>query len=151
VFGIPLEQAWQDWIAFEHEFQQRNLEEVRKSPITPHHKLAGSAIGSISRMYYDESSGTIYAGFRYTGVVEHIGALNIRDGSVRRLADIKRAMLYRVASVAYDPKSGTVFYTNHNLGWRDLMAVDVNTGESRTLFPAARIGEIVFNPVDRSP
>jgi hypothetical protein len=150
VFGVPLEQGWRDWVAFEQEFQQRNLAEVRKNPITPSRKLAGSAIGSISRMYYDESSGTIYAGFRYTGVVEHIGALNIRDGGVRRLADIKRAMLYRVASVAYDPKSGTVFYTNHNLGWRDLMAVDVNTGESRTLFPAARIGEIVFNPVDRS-
>ena len=150
VFGIPIEQAWQDWTAFEHEFQRRNLEEVRKNPITPHRTLAASAIGSISRMYYDESSSTIYAGFRYTGVVEHIGALNIRDGSVRRLADIKRAMLYRVASVAYDAKSGTVFYTNHNLGWRDLMAVDVNTGESRTLFPEARIGEIVFNPVDRS-
>ena len=35
VFGIPLEQAWQDWIAFEHEFQQRNLAEIRKFPVTP--------------------------------------------------------------------------------------------------------------------
>jgi hypothetical protein len=34
VFGIPLEQAWQDWIAFEHEFQRRNLEEVRTYPVT---------------------------------------------------------------------------------------------------------------------
>jgi hypothetical protein len=150
VFGIPLEQGWQDWIAFEHEFQRRNLDEVRKNPITPHTKFAAGAIGSISRMYYDESTGNIYAGYRYTGVVEHIGALNIRDGSVRRLADIRRAMLYRVASVAYDPKSGTLFYTDHNLGWRDLMAVDVKTGESKTLFPEARIGEIVFNPADRS-
>ncbi len=41
VFGIPLEQAWQDWIAFEHEFQRRNLAEVRKIPITPHRNLAG--------------------------------------------------------------------------------------------------------------
>ena len=41
VFGIPLEEAWQDWIAFEHEFQRRNLAEVRKFPITPHRKLAG--------------------------------------------------------------------------------------------------------------
>jgi len=150
VFGIPLEQGWQDWIAFEHEFQRRNLEEVRKNPITPQRKFAAGAIGSISRMYYDESTGNIYAGFRYTGVVEHMGALNIRDGSVRRLADIRKAMLYRVASVAYDPKSGTLFYTDHNIGLRDLMAVDVNTGESKTLFREARIGEIVFNPADRS-
>jgi hypothetical protein len=150
VFGISLERAWQDWIAFEHEFQRRNLDEVRKNPITPLRSLAASAIGSISRMYYDESSGIIYAGFRYPGVVEYIGALSTRDGSVRRLADIKRAMLYRVASVAYDPNSGTVFYTNHNLGLRDLMAVDVRTGEVRMLLEEARIGEIVFNPADRS-
>ncbi len=108
---------------------------MRKNPITPQRKLAAGAIGSISRMYYDESTGNIYAGFRYSGVVEHMGALNIRDGSVRRLADLRKAMLYRVASVAYDPKSGTLFYTDHNLGWRDLMAVDVNTGRIEDVVP----------------
>jgi hypothetical protein len=150
VFGISLEQAWQDWIAFEHEFQRSNLAEVRKNPITPHRTLAAGAMGSISRMYYDESSGILYGAFRYPGVVEHVGAVNTRDGTVRRLADIKRAMLYRVASFAYDPSSGTAFYTNDNLARRDLMAVDVKTGEARMLLEDARIGEIVFNPVDRS-
>ena len=149
-FGIPLEEAWQGWIAFEHEFQRRNLAEVRKNPITPHRTLAAVAVGSISRMYYDESTGILYGAFRYPGVVEHVGALNTRDGTVRRLADIKRAMLYRVASFAYDPVSGTAFYTNDNLALRDLMAVDVKTGEERMLLEDARIGEIVFNPVDRS-
>ena len=150
VFGRPLEQAWRDWVAFEREFQRRNLAEVRKFPITPHKKLAAGAVGSISRMYYDEASATLFGAFRYPGVVEHVGALNTRDGSVRRLADIKRAMLYRVASFAYDPASGTAFYTNDNLALRDLMAVNVNTGEERMLFEDARIGEIVFNPSDRS-
>ena len=150
VFGLPLDQAWQEWIAFEHKFQERNLDEVRKNPVTPYRKLAASAIGSISRMYYDEPSGILYAAFRYPGVVEHIGALNTRDGSIRRLADIKRAMLYRVASVAYDPKGGTVFYTNDNLALRDLMAVNVKSGEERMLLENARIGEIVFNPADQS-
>jgi len=153
VFGIPVEQAWRDWIAFEHEFQRRNLAEVRKFPITPHRDLVGSAMGSVSRTYYDEATGVLYGGFRYPGVVEYIGALNTRDGSVRRLADIKRAMLYRVTSFAYDAASGTAFYTNDNRGFlsfRDLMAVDVRTGEERLLFGNARVGEIVFNPVDKS-
>ncbi len=150
VFGLPLEQAWQEWIAFERAFQQRNLAEVRKFPITPHRTLGASAVGSISRMYYDEASGTIYGAFRLPGVIEHVGSLNTRDGSVRQLADIKRAMLYRVASFAYDPASGTAFYTNDNLALRDLMAVDVRTGEERMLFEDARIGEIVFNSADRS-
>ena len=34
--------------------------------------------------------------------------------------------------------------------YRDLMAVDLKTGEERMLLEDARIGEIVFNPVDRS-
>ncbi len=150
VFGIPLEQGWNDWIAFEREFQDRNLAEVRRHPITPHRKLAASAVGSISRMFHDEETGNIYAAFRTPGIVEHVGALNTRDGTHRRLADIKRAMLYRVASFAYDPATGTAFYTNDNLALRDLMAVDVKTGESRMLLEDARIGEMAFNPADRS-
>jgi hypothetical protein len=150
VFGLPLEKAWQDWIAFEHEFQRRNLAEVRKFPITPHRKLVSNALGSVSRMYYDEASATLYGAFRYPGVVEHVGALDTRDGSVRRLSDIKGAMHYMVASFAYDPQSGTAFFTNDNNALRDLMAVDVKTGETRMLLEDASIGEIVFNPVDRS-
>ena len=150
VFGITLEQGWQDWITFEHEFQQRNLAEVRKFPITPHRKLTTRAVGSISRVYYDEAKGILYGAFRLPGVVEHVGALNTRDGTIRRLADIKRAMHYRVASFAYDPASGTAFYTNDNLALRDLMAVNVKTGEERMLLENVRIGEMVVNPVDRS-
>ena len=150
VFGLPLERAWQDWIAFEHEFQRRNLAEVRKFPITPQTKVASAAIGSMSRMYYDDSTGMLYAAYRVPGVVDQIGALNTRDGSLRRLADVKKGVLFRVASTAFDPASGTFFFTNDNLTLRDLMAVDVKTGEERELLKGARIGEIAFNPVDRS-
>ena len=150
VFGIALEPAWQSWIAFEREFQQRNLAEIRKFPVTMHQTLAARALGSISRTFYDPASGILYGAFRYPGVVEHVGALNTRDGSIRQLADIKLAMHYRVTSFAFDPASGTAFYTNDNLAWRDLMSVDVKTGEVRTLIENGRIGEIVFNPADRS-
>jgi hypothetical protein len=153
VFGLPVEQAWQDWIKFEHEFQRKNLAQVRQNPITPHHNLVGSAMGSVSRTYYDEATGILYGGFRYPGVLEYIGALNTRDGTVRHLADIKRAMMYRVTSFAYDAKTGTAFFTNDNRGflsYRDLMAVDVHTGEVRMLMENGRIGEIVVNPTDQS-
>jgi hypothetical protein len=150
VFGLPLDEAWQHWIAFEREFQKRNLAEVQKYPLTPVRKLGAGAVGSISRMYFDEKSETIYAAFRYPGFVEHVGALNVRDGTETRLADIKGGKLYKVASFAYDPASGTAFFTNDNASYRDLMAVDVRTGEERLLLQDARIGEIAFNPVDRS-
>jgi hypothetical protein len=150
VFGMSVEEAWRQWIEFEHEFQRRNLAEVRRQPITPHRVLATSAAGSVSRMYYDERDATIFAAFRQQGFIEQVGALDTRTGSVRHLADIKRAMLYRVASLAYDPQTRTVFYTNDNLALRDLMAVDVDTGAQRMLLHDARIGDLVFNRVDRS-
>ena len=49
----------------------------------------------MSRTYYDEATGILYAGFRYPGVVEYVGALNTRDGSIKQLAEIRRAMNYR--------------------------------------------------------
>jgi hypothetical protein len=153
VFGVPLEKAWQDWIVFEHEFQRSNLSEVRKFPVTPQRNLVGSPMGSVSRTYYDEATGILYGGFRYPGTVEYVGALDTRDGSMRRLADIKRAMLYRVTSFAYDAGTGTAFYTNDNQGYlsfRDLMSVDVRTGEQRMLLENGRFGELAVNPVDHS-
>lgn len=150
VFGTPLEKAWQDWIAFEHEFQRQNLAEVRKHPITPFEPLVDRAVGSVSRMHYDEASGTLYAAYRYPGVVDHIGALDTRNGTVRRLVDLKRAMLFTVTSLAWDPAGGTLFYVNDNTAYRDLMALDVKTGEERMLFEDARIGELAFNRADRS-
>ncbi|MEO5699021.1 MAG: hypothetical protein ABIS17_04115 [Casimicrobiaceae bacterium] len=150
VFGMPLDRAWQDWITFEHAFQRQNLDAVRAHPITPMKTITTAAVGSISRMFYDDKDATIYAAFRYPGFVEHVGALNTNDGSLRRLADIKRAMHYRVASFAYDPQTGTAFYTNDNLALRDLMAVDVKSGASRMLLEDVRIGDLAFNPVDRS-
>jgi hypothetical protein len=150
VFGMPLDEAWSDWIAFEHDFQKGNLAAVREHPVTPYRTLGHVAVGSISRLYYDEPAGKLYGAFRYPGVVEHVGVIDTRAGSLERLADIKRAMLYRVASFAFDPATGTAFYTNDNLALRDLMAVDVKTGESRMLLENARIGEMVFNPADRS-
>jgi len=150
VFGMPLEQGWQHWVDFERDFQKRNLARVHEHPVTPYRALSGSALGSISRIYYDEATSTLYGAVSSAGVHEHIGALNLRDGSYRRLSDIKRGMLYRVTSFAFDPASGTAFFTNDNYSYRDLMALDVKTGEQRTLLDDARIGEVVFNPADRS-
>jgi hypothetical protein len=150
LFGRTIEQAWAEWIAFERDFQRRNLDQVRRHPLTPYRKLSGTALGSISRVHYDEATGILYGAFRYPGVVEHVGALDTRGGGIRWLADVKRAMLYRVASFAFDAASGTAFYTDDNLAFRDLMAVDVRTGETRMLLEDARIGDIAFDPVDRS-
>ncbi|MEO5844118.1 MAG: hypothetical protein ABIQ33_04695 [Caldimonas sp.] len=150
VFGTPLDRAWQDWIAFEHDFQRRNLAEVRRHPITPQRNLAATALGSVSRAYFDESTGVLYAGVRYPGIVDHVAALDTRDGSARALAEIKGAMLYSVTSLAFDPAHRTAFFTTDNLGLRNLIALEVDSGRQTSLLKEARVGSVAFNPVDRS-
>lgn len=150
VFGRPLDTAWQDWIGFEQTFQQRNLERVREHPVTPHRPLTQRALGSTSRAFIDEERGELYGAFRYPGVIGHIGALNLTDGTIRRIADLKGAMLYKVTSTAFDPVSRRLFYTEDNYSLRDIVSVNVDTGEHRVHLRDARIGEIAFNPADRS-
>lgn len=150
VFGMPLEKAWQNWVAWEHEFQTANLESVRQYEITRHEDITNQALGSISRAYFDPESRTLYGAFRYPGVVAHIGALSVDDGSVEKIVDIKGPMIFRVSSLAYDADSKTIFYTTDNYAHRDLVSLDLATGKTHVLQKDARIGELVYNKTDRS-
>ena len=150
VYGTTLGEAWQRWIAFEREFQAANLASVRRHPVTPYRDLVGEGLGSVSRAAYDPSTGTLYAGVRYPGVVSHIAALRVDGGTTRRLQDIKDPLLYQVTSLALDPAAQTLFYTTDNQAYRDLVALDLASGEARVLMKDARIGDLAFNRADRS-
>lgn len=150
VFGKTLEDAWNDWIGFEHEFQQANLERIRQYPLTETSPLTGNTLGSISKSYVDEQRNEMIGAFRYPGVVAHVGRLSLDTGEVEHVTDIKGPMTYRVTSSAFDPDTRTFFYTADNLEYRDLMSVDIDSGKKRMLFRDARIGDLVFNPADRS-
>ncbi|MGI9233573.1 MAG: hypothetical protein ACR2RD_08085 [Woeseiaceae bacterium] len=150
VFGISLNAVWNNWIEWEREFQQGNLEAAREFPISDYENLADGGLGSMSRAFYDSERNSLIAGMRYPGVVAHIGEFSLAKREVRHLEDVKVPMLYTVTSVAYDPDSETVFYAADNKAYRDLMAVDLNTGKASMLMHNARIGELVFNKTDRS-
>jgi hypothetical protein len=150
VFGMPIERAWDEWIAFERRFQAENLERVRQHPITPFKALASTAAGSISRVFHDEAKGVLYAGFDYQGTVAHIGAIDLARDTLTNLGDLKDTVLYKVTALAWDPKARTLFYATDNRAFRDVFALDVDTGEKRLLLKDARIGELVFDPADRS-
>lgn len=150
VFGLPLDQAWQEWIDFEHEFQAKNLANVRQFPTTPYKDISSRGLGSVSRSFFDPETRELYWGLRYPGVVAHLGAISIDDGKTRKLVDIKGPMLYNVTSVALDPDARTLYYTTDNYAYRDLMSISVDGGKPKMLLKDARIGELVFNPEDRS-
>src|SRR5690606_30047037 len=108
------------------------------------------SLGSVSRTFVDPRTGNLIGAFRYPGVIGHLGVLEPGSGNIRRLTDIKGAMLYRVTSLAYDPVTNTAWYTTDNYAYRDIMQIDVATGEEHMVLRDARIGDIVFNPADRA-
>lgn len=149
VFGTSMERAWADWIAWERGFQQTNLEAIRKYPLTPYTDLSKRALGSVSRAFIDQQSGTLYAGFNAQGAVAHIGSIALDSGATAHLVDIKGPNIYQVTSIAYDP-AGTIFYTTDNNAHRDLIALDPRTGRATVLQKDLRAGDLAFNLADKS-
>lgn len=145
VFGQSLEDAWDEWIEFEREFQQQNLAAVRQHPLTPTEPLTPQGLGSISRSFVDPDRNSVIAAFRYPGVVAHLGEFSLADRSTRRITDIKGPMLFRVTSLAYDPGKRDIYYTSDNNDLRDLMLVSLDGGKPRMLMKDARIGDLVFD------
>ncbi len=101
VFGRSIPDAWQEWIAFEKKFQEKNLAAIRTYPTTPYRDLSRQALGGVSRAFYDPSARVLYAAFNHPGFLPHVGAISIDDGSVRRITEIKGPAGFSVASLAF--------------------------------------------------
>jgi hypothetical protein len=151
VFGLSLNESWHRWIDFEHDFQRKNLQSVHEQPLTEFHDLTHKDLGAVSRGYLSKDGSKLYVAVRYPGQVAHLASISRRDGSVTQLAEIRGSKGYTVTSLAYDPQTETLFFTSNNTTtFRNLEALDLRTGKTRMLVHAGRIGDIVFNPADRS-
>jgi hypothetical protein len=150
VFGRPLDAVWNDWVAFEHQYQKANLAKLAQYPLTPTVKLSPHGLGSMSRGFIDLKTNSLIAAFRYPGTIGFIGRMDLATGKLTKLQELKGMMLYKVTSVAFDPAARTAYYTEDNYAFRDLMAVNVDTGRKRMLLKDARIGDVVVNPIDKS-
>ena len=150
VFGQSIDDAWQEWIAWEHEFQQANIDSLRRYPTTPYVDVSDRALGSISRPYYDADNDKLYLGLRYPGVFGHLASIDMRDGKVEKICDIKGPALYYVTSLVFDATENKLYYTADNNTWRDLYSVDLSNGKTTRLIQDARIGDLALDPTDRS-
>ena len=150
VFQRSLQDGWRDWVASEREFQQANLDSIRRYPVTPSRDLSPRALGSVSNAIVDRERGVLYAGVQYPGALAHIAAIPLAGGMPRRLHDVNGAALYFVTSLAGDPRTGTLFYTADNNGWRDLCSLNLTTGKSRRVMKDLRAGDLAWNAADSS-
>lgn len=150
VFGEPLPTIWARWIAWERSFQQTNLEKLGRYPFTAYRKVTDSALGSVSRAVLDRAADTVYLGVEFPGQVSHIMSINLKTRATKKLIEVKGPTLFAVTSLAFDPKTRTLFYTTNNDQWRDLRGINVDTGHSKTYIKRGRIGDLAMDPVDRS-
>jgi hypothetical protein len=150
VYGAALDDEWSKWIAFERQWQRANLDSIRLNPTTAYRPISRRTLGSISRTFYDATARKLYAAVRYPGQVTHLAAIDIDNGKVERIRDLKGGALYYVSSLAYERSTQNLFYTTDNNGWRDLNVVNLKTGESQRLMKDGRTGDLAFNQADKS-
>ena len=150
VFHLPLSDAWDQWIDFEKKFQEQNLAKIRLNSVTEYYPVVQQPLGALSRAFYDSTNHKIYAAIDFPGQVAQITEIDTKTNSINKLQDIKGAALYYVTSLAYDPDSGTLFYTTDNNDLRSLYSLDIKTGDSKLLLKEERIGDLAFNITDKS-
>jgi hypothetical protein len=150
VYGIGLNDAWKMWIAEERRFQEANLAEIRKYPVTRPRRLTSQTLGSVSRSYFDPKDNVIYAAIRYPAHMASIAAIHVDTGKVDELKEIKGPALYYVTSLTWDPRGRKLYYTTDNNDLRDLNVYDVATRHSARLAKDARAGDLAFDAADGS-
>ena len=151
VFGNDLDSEWQKWIAWEHEWQKANLDEVRKYPVTEFKALSKRPLGSVSRAYFDPERRSLYTAVNYPGDFSHVVAIDIDTWKIRPICEVATPALYYVTSLAYDPDSRTIFFTTHNSSqWRTLNKVDIDSGKTTVLIKDLRTGDLAFDRADKS-
>ncbi len=150
VYGVDIRNEWDNWIRWEHQFQAENLQRIREYPVTPRRYVTGEPLGNVSSSFIDSKNRTIYAAVNYPGKLAHIAAIDMDDGSMKKIAGLYSPVLYYVTSVTYDDSSSTLFATTHTSDWRGLESINVKTGERKRLIKVTRAGDLAFHPVDKS-
>jgi hypothetical protein len=151
IYRIDLNEEWSHWIDFEHEWQYANLDSIRKYPLTPFRDISQHPLGSVSRQFFNPVSRKIYAGVNYPGEFAFLAEIDIDSGELRKMCEIATPALYYVTSLAYDDSSSTLYFTTDNSrGWRDLNALDIETGKTHVIMKNNRTGNLVFNKKDKS-
>jgi len=150
VYEKPVQQAWNDWIVWEKDFQKSNLKLISQNPVSSYRRIMENPVGSASRPCYDHEEGIVYLAVNYPGKLAHIAALDIRNGTMRKIAAVPSPALYYVTSIAYDDSSKTIFASTHNNDWRGLVSIDAKTGATKTLIKYDRAGNLVFNRKDHA-
>lgn len=151
VYGSSLDTEWRKWIAYEHDWQAKNLARIKQYPLTPEKPIVKEALGSVSRSYYDAPNHRLLTAVDRLARPAEIVSIDVRDGKITSLGEVFGPSLYYVSSLAYDAAKQKIFFTTKNSqGWRDLAELDLATKKEHTLIKDGRIGDLALNPADHA-
>ncbi len=150
IFGFSIDKGWDDWLTFEKAFQEENIELINENPITKVTSITEKILGSVSYAHFDEKRNKIYVAVNYPGKVPFLAAIDLSNGDIEHLTDIKGAALFYVSSVIYDEAADKIYFTTDNNAQRDLNSYDLKTKKVKLLNEDARFGDLALNPIDKS-
>ena len=150
VFGFSIDKGWDDWLAFEKNFQQENIALIKENTITQATPITEKILGSVSYAHFDQKRNKIYVAINYPGKVPFLASIDLVDGDIQHLTDIKGAALFYVSSIIYDEDGDKIYFTTDNNAQRDLNSFDLKTKKIKLLNEDARFGDLALNPVDKS-
>jgi len=150
VYGEKIQDAWREWIGWEHEFQKSNIAGIEKFPISKARRIGCRPFGSVSSQFVDRKSGCMYVAVNYPGKLAHIAGIDLVSGKEKNIAPVPSPALYYVTGMAYDDSTSTLFVSTHNNDWRGLRSINLGTGETKNLIRFDRTGNLAINRRDHS-
>ncbi len=150
VYGVDVEDEWDNWISFEKEFQMENIKKISKYQPSKFKPITNINLGSVSRSFYNSRERKIITAVNYPNSLAKICAINIDNGKLEKIMDVNSPSLYYVTSLAYDDSANRIFCSSNNSNWRNLLSYDINDNKEKELIEYSRAGDFAFNKKDKS-
>lgn len=145
VYGLTMREAWDNWQAYEKAHQEENLRKITQYPITETKPVTNDNLGAMSPMCVDDS--VAYAAVNHIGDFAHIAEINLKNGQVRKLANIDGSMVYQTSYLALDKNNQRLIWTDRNQKWRGLVVYDIKTRKKTTHLKFQRVHDICYDNV----
>ncbi len=149
VYERPVREVWEDWRAWENDFQKENIARIKEFPLTDFNPLTSDPLGSVSKFEYNKSTGKLYAAINHPGIISQIAEIDCHTGKIRKIATLDSPSLYFSTHLAYNARDEKLYISEHNNNYRNLVEIDVKSGSRRILNKLTRAGDLEFNAVDK--
>ena len=148
IFQVDFNNAWEEFINDETEFQKRNIETLKQYPIAKLKYLTEKSFGWVTKLTYDSKSNSILFGYHRPAELASIERFNLNNYESTKLSTLPSPSIIQVSSLAYDEIYRQLFFTtNNNQLYRDLWMYDFNSEKEKLLFENARIGYLSSSSV----